>query len=62
MCEIVVVVSGSMNSAIEWQPMPASARLPSITRVERLCGQPEQKPGIRTGPGAAGTADGCAAA
>ena len=27
--------------------MPASARLPSGTRVEVLCGQPEQKYGVR---------------
>ena len=27
--------------------MPARARLPSGTRVEELCGQPEQKKGLR---------------
>ena len=32
---------------MKWQPMPASARLPSGTRVEVLCGQPEQKYGAR---------------
>src|SRR5208282_1468319 len=31
--------------------MPASARLPSGTTVERLCGHPAQKPGLRTGAG-----------
>ena len=30
-----------------WQPMPAMARLPSGSRVEVLCGQPEQKNGVR---------------
>ena len=30
-----------------WQPMPAIARLPSGTLVEVLCGQPEQKYGVR---------------
>src|SRR5204862_148609 len=33
--------------AMPWQPMPAIARLPSGTRVEVLCGQPEQKNGVR---------------
>ena len=33
--------------AMPWQPMPAIARLPSGTRVEVLCGQPEQKYGVR---------------
>ena len=27
--------------------MPASARLPSGRRVDELCGQPEQKKGLR---------------
>ena len=31
--------------------MPASARLPSGTGVERLCGHPAQKPGLRIGAG-----------
>ena len=40
--------------AMPWQPMPAIARLPSGTRVEVLCGQPEQKNGVRaTLPGGA---------
>ena len=41
--------------AMPWQPMPAMARLPSGTRVEVLCGQPEQKYGVRAtlGGGAA---------
>src|SRR3954471_21081278 len=29
------------------QPMPANARLPSGTLVDVLCGQPEQKYGVR---------------
>ena len=33
---------------MKWQPMPASARLPSGTWVEVLCGQPEQKVGTRS--------------
>src|SRR5258708_35720481 len=33
--------------AMPWQPMPAIARLPSGTRVDVLCGQPEQKYGVR---------------
>src|SRR5258707_3835793 len=32
---------------MKWQPMPAKARLPSGTLVEVLCGQPEQKYGVR---------------
>ncbi len=51
MCETVVVCIGLTNIAMVWQPMPASARLPSGTRVERLCGQPAQKPGLRAGVG-----------
>ena len=40
--------------AMPWQPMPAIARLPSGTRVDVLCGQPEQKNGVRaTLPGGA---------
>ena len=37
----------SIHSAMKWQPMPAKARLPSGTLVEVLCGQPEQKYGVR---------------
>ena len=33
----------SIQIAMKWQPMPAVARLPSGTRVDVLCGQPEQK-------------------
>ena len=51
MCEAVAVCSGFTSVAIQWQPMPASARLPSGTMVERLCGHPAQKPGLRTGAG-----------
>ena len=38
--------SGS-QTAIPWQPMPPRARLASGTTVEVLCGQPEQKYGMR---------------
>ena len=41
MC-VNVEVERSIQIAITWQPMPAVARLPSGTRVEVLCGQPEQ--------------------
>ncbi len=30
-----------------WHPMPPPATAPSGTSVERLCGQPEQKYGVR---------------
>ena len=53
MCETVAVCAGFWNIAMVWQPMPASARAPSGTRVDRLCGQPEQNAGGRTRPGAA---------
>ena len=49
MCETVPVLFGFWNMAMVWQPMPASAREPAITLVERLCGQPEQKLGLRCG-------------
>ena len=42
MC-VKVAVLRSIQTAMKWQPMPAVARLPSGTRVEVLCGQPEQK-------------------
>ncbi len=42
MC-VKVAVLRSIHNAMKWQPMPAVARLPSGTRVEVLCGQPEQK-------------------
>ncbi|MFK4628400.1 hypothetical protein ABIF02_000927 [Bradyrhizobium elkanii] len=35
------------DSAMPWQPMPAMARLPSGILVDELCGQPEQKYGVR---------------
>jgi hypothetical protein len=34
-----------------WQPMPPPAIWPSSSRVERLWGQPAQKPGLRAGGG-----------
>ena len=40
---VKVEVLRSIHTAMKWQPMPAVARLPSGTRVEVLCGQPEQK-------------------
>ena len=46
MCE-KVAVERFIQVAMKWQPMPASARLPSGTRVDVLCGQPEQKCGVR---------------
>jgi hypothetical protein len=48
------VVSRSIQFAMKWQPMPARACEPSGTRVEVLCGQPEQKYGVRTGSGPEG--------
>src|SRR5271170_2974432 len=51
MCDAVAVCCGLTSVAIQWQPMPASARLPSGTGVERLCGHPAQKPGLRVGAG-----------
>ena len=35
-------VPRSIQLAMKWQPMPASARLPSGTLVDVLCGHPEQ--------------------
>ena len=50
-----------------WQPMPPPATDPSGTSVEVLCGQPEQKYGVRVAPGtsisrAAGGSSACARA
>ena len=47
---VKVSVERSMNRAMKWQPIPASARDPSGTLVEVLCGQPEQKYGVRVAP------------
>ena len=44
---ISAVRRSGIQIAMPWQPMPAMARLPSGTRVEVLCGQPEQKNGVR---------------
>ena len=44
-----------------WQPMPPPATEPSGTTVERLCGHPEQKYGVRAGRSAS-TDDGDARA
>ena len=34
--------SGSIRATMAWHPMPPPTRVPSGTRVERLCGQPLQ--------------------
>ena len=34
-----------------WQPMPSPTSWSSSARVEMLCGQPEQKNGVRAGSG-----------
>ena len=41
------MVARSIHSAMKWQPMPAPAIEPSGTLVDELCGQPEQKKGVR---------------
>ena len=41
-----------MKLTMPWQPMPAPTSEPSGTRVPVLCGQPEQKNGVRTASGA----------
>ncbi len=45
-------VCRSIQVAMKWQPMPATAMLPSGTLVELLCGQPGQNQGSRASPGA----------
>ncbi len=42
-----IVLRPAIRLAIVWQPMPASAMLPSGRRVDRLCGQPAQKNSVR---------------
>ena len=54
---LMVSVRRSMPTAIRWQPTPASAHEPSGTRVDWLCGQPEQKYGVRCSTSAARAAD-----
>ena len=48
--------SGGRNSTIAWQPMPPPTRASGSALIEELCGQPEQKYGVRqivpcSGPG-----------
>ena len=43
-----MTVERSIHTAMKWQPMPATAREPSGTRVLVLCGQPLQKYGMRS--------------
>src|ERR1700755_3194901 len=43
---VKVAVLRSIQTAMKWQPMPASARLPSGTLVDGLCGHPKQKYGV----------------
>ncbi len=38
---------GSIIITMLWQPMPAPTSAPSGTLVDELCGQPEQKKGVR---------------
>ena len=40
---LMVMVLRPIHTAIRWQPTPPSAQEPSGTRVDWLCGQPEQK-------------------
>ena len=40
-------LSGSMSATIPWQPIPTPTSVSSGTRVLELCGQPEQKYGVR---------------
>ena len=47
------VVSRPIQVAMKWQPIPATALLPSGTLVEELCGQPGQNQGSRTSAGGA---------
>ena len=50
------MVPGRANIAMPWQPMPAMPWLPSGTTVLVLCGQPEQKKGVRLASAGAITA------
>ena len=43
-----------------WQPIPLAATDPSGILVEVLCGQPEQKNGVRDAPGTCNTGEGVA--
>jgi hypothetical protein len=42
-----------LSSTIVWQPIPAPTSVPSGALIELLCGQPEQKNGVRTAMGSA---------
>ena len=43
--------SSGMNATIAWQPIPPPTSVPGATLVEELCGQPEQKYGMRCASG-----------
>ena len=43
--------SSGMSRTIAWQPIPPPTSVPGATLVEELCGQPEQKYGVRGASG-----------
>ena len=53
---VVPTARSRVNSAMPWQPIPPPATDPSGTTVDRLCGHPEQKYGVRGGTSSAATA------
>ena len=58
-----VRVASPCSSAMMWQPIPATAVLPSGTLVEVACGQPAQKVGVRaSSPSGRATLSGSAGA
>ena len=46
---VISPLPSGLSSTIVWQPMPAPTSVPSGALVELLCGQPEQKNGVRAG-------------
>ena len=44
---VISPLPSGFSSTIVWQPMPAPTSVPSGACTELLCGQPEQKNGVR---------------
>ncbi len=50
---VISPLPSGLSRTIVWQPMPAPTSVPSGALIELLCGQPEQKKGVRAAIGSA---------
>ena len=49
--DLAPTCSSGISSTMAWQPIPPPTSVPGATLVEELCGQPEQKYGVRGASG-----------